>query len=205
MTDADVSENATETPAEDAGVLAKLPRTRPQRASPRRAAARSAASTNGRPDLREANELGGRIEAARKPAASGHRTKKARATSGAKQDAAKRARSSSDRTPAPVADSAASTRAKSSSPTPRPSDAVRTKRTRTAKRPVTPRRAPQVEEPAPRQGYECEGERASGPVAPPGGPELVASAAEIVGELAKAGFSAGERLLKDVFSHLPGG
>ena len=56
---------------------------------------------------------------------------------------------------------------------------------------------------APRQGFECEGERASGPVQPPGGAELVASAAEIVGELAKAGLSTGERLLKDVFSRLP--
>jgi hypothetical protein len=62
-----------------------------------------------------------------------------------------------------------------------------------------------AEEPAPRQGFECEGERATGPVQPPGGPELVASAAELVGELAKAGVSVGERLLKDVFSRLPGG
>lgn len=55
----------------------------------------------------------------------------------------------------------------------------------------------------PSQGFECEGERASRPVQPPGAPELVASAAEIVGELAKAGFSTGERLLKDVLSRLP--
>ena len=33
---------------------------------------------------------------------------------------------------------------------------------------------------------------------PPGGTELVASAAEIIGELAKAGLSTGERLFKDV-------
>jgi hypothetical protein len=58
-------------------------------------------------------------------------------------------------------------------------------------------------QPAPRQGYECEGERPSGSVHPPGGAELVASAAEIVGELAKAGISTGERLLKDVLSRLP--
>jgi hypothetical protein len=56
---------------------------------------------------------------------------------------------------------------------------------------------------APRQGFESEGERASATVHPPGGAELVASAAEIVGELAKAGLSTGDRLLKDVFSHLP--
>jgi hypothetical protein len=40
-------------------------------------------------------------------------------------------------------------------------------------------------------------------VHPPGGAELVASAAEIVGEIAKAGILTGERLLKDVLSRLP--
>jgi hypothetical protein len=58
-------------------------------------------------------------------------------------------------------------------------------------------------EPAPRQGFECEGERLGGSVHPPGGAELVASAVEIVGELAKAGLSSGERLFKDVLSRLP--
>jgi hypothetical protein len=58
-------------------------------------------------------------------------------------------------------------------------------------------------EPAPRQGFESETERANGTVNPPGGADLVASAAEIVGELAKAGVSKGERLLKDLVSHLP--
>jgi hypothetical protein len=60
-----------------------------------------------------------------------------------------------------------------------------------------------MQDAAPRQGFECDGETASGPVQPPGGAELVASAAEIVGELAKAGFSRSERLLKDVISRLP--
>jgi hypothetical protein len=57
--------------------------------------------------------------------------------------------------------------------------------------------------PVPRQGFESEGERAAGPVHPPGGAELVASAAEIIGELAKAGLSTGERLFKDVIARLP--
>ena len=57
--------------------------------------------------------------------------------------------------------------------------------------------------PRPRQGFESESENMNGSVQPPGGAELVASAAEIVGELAKVGLSAGERLLKDVFSRLP--
>jgi hypothetical protein len=58
-------------------------------------------------------------------------------------------------------------------------------------------------EPAPRQGFESDGERATGPVQPPGGAELIAGAAELIGELAKAGISTGERLFKDVLSRLP--
>jgi len=45
--------------------------------------------------------------------------------------------------------------------------------------------------------------RAHERVGTPGGAELVASAAEIVGEIAKAGILTGERLLKDVLSRLP--
>jgi len=56
---------------------------------------------------------------------------------------------------------------------------------------------------APRQGFEAESENMNGSVQPPGGAELIATAAEIVGELAKVGLSAGERLLKDAFSRLP--
>jgi len=40
-------------------------------------------------------------------------------------------------------------------------------------------------------------------VQPPGGAEFLATAAEIVSELTKAGVSAGERLVKDAFSRLP--
>jgi hypothetical protein len=54
----------------------------------------------------------------------------------------------------------------------------------------------------PRQGFECDSEGIRGPVQPPGGAELVASALEIVGELAKSGLASGERLLKDVFSRI---
>ncbi len=62
-----------------------------------------------------------------------------------------------------------------------------------------------ADEPVPRQGFEGEPDSLGGPVQPPGGTELVASAAELAGELAKAGASAGVRLLKDFFSHLPPG
>ncbi len=67
-----------------------------------------------------------------------------------------------------------------------------------------PRVASREADPVPRQGFECEGERTSGPVSPPGGIELLGSAAELLGELAKAGVSSGERLLRDVLSRLPG-
>jgi hypothetical protein len=61
-----------------------------------------------------------------------------------------------------------------------------------------------VKDEVPRQGYAGDGDRVSGPVPPPGGPELLATAGEIVSELAKAGASAGERLVRDLFSRLPG-
>ena len=60
------------------------------------------------------------------------------------------------------------------------------------------------EEPVPRQGFASDEDRASGPVQPPGGQELLATAAEIVSELAKAGAGAGERLVRDIISRLPG-
>jgi hypothetical protein len=67
-----------------------------------------------------------------------------------------------------------------------------------------PRGAVRTTEPVPRQGFESDGDRASGPVSPPGGFELVASAAELFGELAKSGLIGGERLLRDVLARLPG-
>jgi hypothetical protein len=61
---------------------------------------------------------------------------------------------------------------------------------------------PPVAEPVPRQGFESEEEHATGAVQPPGGTELVSTAAEILGELTKAGISGSERLLRDVLSRL---
>jgi hypothetical protein len=132
---------------EQNGVLSKLPRTRPQRASARRVAARKATAAT-------------------------------TATSEKAETATRRA-SSNGRPPA--------------SSTARP--ARRTPKPRKGKARLSV-------EPVPRQGFECE-DRASGAVHPPGGGELIASAAELVGELAKAGLATGERVLKDVFSLLP--
>jgi hypothetical protein len=150
-----VDTNTSENGARDGGVLANLPRTRPQRTSARRSAARGAAVTPSRsrkqgPGMRAATKARTAVAAA-----------PARPAAAPKRDSAPRR------------------------PTPR--------RTR----------PPAPDEAAPRQGFECDSEASGGSVAPPGGAELVATAAEIVGELAKAGLSTGERLFKDVLSRLP--
>ncbi len=60
-----------------------------------------------------------------------------------------------------------------------------------------------AEPPAPKQGYEPEEELELGKsVNPPSGGELVESVADIIGELANSGLTAGGRLLKDAFSLL---
>jgi translation initiation factor IF-2 len=56
----------------------------------------------------------------------------------------------------------------------------------------------------PRQGYAGDPEGLHGSVEPPGGAELLASAGELAGELAKAGLSSGTRALRDLFRRLPG-
>jgi hypothetical protein len=65
------------------------------------------------------------------------------------------------------------------------------------------RAAKPLQDPAPRQGFETESDPVSGPVSPPGGVDLFASAAELAGELTKTGLSTGGRLLKDVLGRLP--
>jgi hypothetical protein len=58
------------------------------------------------------------------------------------------------------------------------------------------------QDPAPRQGYESDSDPVSGPVRPPGPVDVLASAAELAGELGKSGLTAGGRLLKDLLSRL---
>jgi hypothetical protein len=168
--------NANEDPARDGGVLTKLPRTRPQRSSARRAAARGATAAPAR---------------ARKPA-NGKRAAKA---PGAVAPAAE---ASANGAAAPDPSAKAKSRVRAT----RPAEA--TKRSSAPRRAATRKsRPPAHEEAAPRQGFECDGETSGSSIPPPGGAELVATAAEIVGELAKAGLSTGERLVKDVLSRLP--
>lgn len=132
MADSNASDGAS--PSNEQGVLANLPRTRPQRSTPRRAAARNGAST-ARTRSRGAGSR--QTQAAR-----------GRETAGAK--------------------------------------------------PSAPRQGT-----APVQGFECDSEATTGSVQPPGAVELLASAAEIVSELTKAGVSRSERLIKDLVSRLP--
>jgi hypothetical protein len=139
----------SDTPPEGAGVLANLPRTRPQRATARREAARSANAA-----------------AEEQPASNGD-GRKARTTARKPAGAAKR--------PA--------------------------KQTRAQAPRAKPARKRQDHD-IPRQGYESVEERATGPVQPPGGTEFIGTAAEIVNEIAKAGISGGERVLRGVLSRL---
>ncbi|HXD55198.1 MAG TPA: hypothetical protein VN618_10635 [Solirubrobacteraceae bacterium] len=179
------SNGRTEAPGDGAGVLSNLPRTRPQRATARRAAARTQ------------REAGG-ARASRNGA--GTRTKAKAAGSAAKAPA--KAAGTAAKAPAKAARSAAKAGRSAKAPAKgKPqADARGTQAKATPKR--APRRVAAPREEVPRQGFECIEERATGAVPPPGGPEFVGTAAEIVGELAKAGVAGGERLLRDVFSRL---
>jgi len=173
----------------DEGVLSKLPRTRPQRATRGRLAARAA--------------VGSDTDAAAAP-----RTARAVPTSGNGSP-----RPSDSSRPRTSARTRTGTRAPSSGRTaastgaPAKAAGARTKaagaQRKQQRRPASARRASPQLQPAPRQGFASESERPVGPVQPPGGAELLASAAEIVGEVTKAGIAAGERLFRDMLSRLP--
>jgi hypothetical protein len=163
---------------EGKSVLQNLPRTRPQRASPRRAAARrSAARKTGpeRPKAQAAEANGSVSESAAGDVAAAA----APLATGSKSGNTAAPREKSRRAPRGRAGKNAT------------SPARRRKRA-----------TPTLEE-VPPQGYESEDDAASGAVRPPGGAELLLTAAEVVGELAKAGISRSERLVKDALSRLP--
>lgn len=175
MSDGMESPTPPNSDGDGSGVLGNLPRTRPQRSSPRRAAARRSAAR--------------KTGAATPPARSAD-------GDGAPSSAA----------PA-VSDPAAGETRTARNPAARRETGRRASANRAGKRTgVGPRRSkrstPSLDT-VPAQGYESEDDAATGAVRPPGGAELVLSAAEIVGELAKAGLSRSERVLKDVLSRLP--
>lgn len=73
------------------------------------------------------------------------------------------------------------------------------------RRPRAPRQPPPQQPRIPRQGFETEDEIAPGStVHPPSRPELAAAVADLLGELAQGGLTAGGRLIKDLFGKLPG-
>ena len=198
MNDVERSEDVNGASPNGSGVLANLPRSRPQRSSARRLAARESTSAH--------NGSGMALREPRKTPSA--RFGFTRRSSTPKRRAGARARRAKQ-TVAPVGESAASASAKRSGGEPRGQrERAKGGSSQTpgrAARDSEDEHAPAAaQEPAPRQGFECESDESTGSLQPPGGTELVASAAELVGELAKAGFSRGERLLKDVFSRLPG-
>jgi hypothetical protein len=159
------------------GVLANLPRTRPQRSSARRAAARTTSAT---PPAAPTSTRGRSASRGTAPKASERAPAKARPARAKTGQAPAKARKTVAPSPTPAAKASAPAKPRAKRAKPAPADTS-----------------------VPRQGFESDFDRASGPVAPPGGAELVATAAEIFGELAKAGISTGERLLKDVLTRLP--
>jgi hypothetical protein len=171
----DASQDNGRDTAQDAGILAALPRTRPQRSSPRRAAAR-----------------GGAPKTATATKATTHangRPKKAKAGTAAP---VKKQNTAADATAAKKATATNRSPVRASVP-----------RLRPVKLQTTRMRSAHEEPPVPRQGYEPEDEVELGAtVDPPSGVELVESVADIVGELAGAGLTAGGRLLKDALSLL---
>jgi hypothetical protein len=182
------------------GILSQLPRTRPQRSSRHRAAARNGSSAES-PGKAIASATNGRAPAAPKPSRRAP-TKAAtpsptRALTPSRSKAAPSSRSKADRKPAKASTASATGTGA------RGAKKARSRSSRAGSSAASRARTATAMPTAPRQGFESEGERTGGTVHPPGGAELVASAAEIVGELAKAGLSTGDRLLKDVFSRLP--
>jgi hypothetical protein len=147
--------------APEGGVLAALPRARPQRASARRAAARTGAKA-----------------AAPKTAATSRKTATTKKAAAPKTAATSRKTTATKKVAAPT-------------------------RAAPAKRRAAQTSSPPPEPPAPKQGYEPEEELELGKaVNPPSGVELVESVADILGELANSGLTAGGRLLRDAFSLL---
>jgi hypothetical protein len=158
MSDATKNGRRSSTPSEK-GVIANLPRTRPQRSSPRRAAARQVIK---HATASEGDGTGAEVGQP-KPTTATAQAGKPKAGAG------------------------------------RPGRAAKDPRVSAPRKDAAPRK-----DSVPTQGFEAESDIGSGSVQPPGAPELLASVTEILGELAKAGLSTGERLVKDVLSRLPG-
>ncbi len=200
------------TDAIEEGVLSNLPRSRPQRTTERRIASREGRRPGGRAPkdgshaAATANGADAKVTAAKgtDAAAKGARAKpkgapRAKGADGTAKTKSADAAAHGSGGPSPNGAGATPKRTTRAAPPRKPRKSARPRADGAPKR--VPTKPP---ESAPRQGFESEPSRSStGPVQPPGGAELVAGAVEIVGEVAKAGLSAGERVLKDLFSRLP--
>jgi hypothetical protein len=77
------------------------------------------------------------------------------------------------------------------------------KQGRPTARPAARRAAAKAQLTAPRQGFESDGDLASGSaVQPPSSTEIVASVVEVFGDLAQSGLAGGGRLVKDALTRL---
>jgi len=182
----------------EGGILAALPRARPQRASARRAAARTSASARkGRTAAKtatttkttQATKAQGARPAANKKPVAGKRLAAAGPAA---------AKATAGKATAGKATAGKATAGKATAGKPVATDKAGSTK-RGGKKPVSKPAEPK----APKQGYEPEEELELGKsVNPPSGAELVESVADIIGELANSGLTAGGRLLKDAFSLL---
>jgi hypothetical protein len=176
----------------DGGILAALPRTRPQRATARRTAARSGGRDK---PLAKETSATARTSNRQKPKPA-ETTKRKPATTTRQKPAIAPTRA------AKAASAPGKPAARTANTTAKPDTQAAKTRVRTARRTVKAPTKP-VEPPTPKQGYEPEEEVELGAtVHPPSGAELVESVADIVGEMAGSSLAAGGRLLKDVFSLL---
>jgi hypothetical protein len=183
-----------------ASVLARLPRTRPQRASARRGSSGRAPRSSALADSAPAADGDGKAGAELSSSAASAPSRRRKPSPAPKTSAA--APKSAAATPrSPGAAPKSSTAAPKGRPARRNGVAGAEARRKVGATGAGSRRTARPA--VPRQGYEADGERATGPVEPPGGVELLATAGEIVSEIAKAGVATGERVLRDLFGRLP--
>jgi hypothetical protein len=182
-------ENELSTPPasvrDSAGVLANLPRSRPQRSSARRVAARDGGSARPARDTPDgpARQSPDRADG-HKPERSG-----AKATKSARKPKAAAGTRATGATAASATAAGARSRASGKTGTRAREETARSRTGAAAKR-------------APRQGFESESESTTGPVVPPGATEFLTAATELVTEVAKSGLERGASTVRGILGRL---
>lgn len=120
----------------------------------------------------------------------------------ARREHARRRARSTEVGPKPAAAKAPAAGAKKASAKARPKPRASNSGPKAARR--TGSRAASALGPTPRQGYEADDDLTGTSVSPPSGAEVLGSLAELAGELAQNGITAGGRLLKGALSRLSG-